>query len=251
MQNNDEFMVFPDKKLMQKYHVAMSNALMKALANADLSINSWRVLLTAIALVDTNQSKIYAYEIGGAELATLLEIDKYNLYGDIKIIVDELGKLTVKVDTEDIYASTHVFNSFMFDKKCQKFYMKIETKLAGHIINLFRDYTSPLWKNMIGLKLQSSVKLWMFLMSRSCGGKKEIKEMLTIEELREATGTLNKYKNNGDWEKYVLARAIKDIELNCHVIVSYIPIKKSGSIIGYKIKLLKSARKIGKVGITT
>ena len=56
---------------------------------------------------------------------------------------------------------------------------------------------------------------------------------LTLEELRQITGTEKTFERLSDFKRYVLDKAIREIKDNCGVIITYTNIKRSRTVVGF------------------
>ena len=56
---------------------------------------------------------------------------------------------------------------------------------------------------------------------------------LSLEELREITGTEKKLKKLSDFKIRVLDKALKEIDENCNVVIKYENVKQGRKVIGF------------------
>lgn len=61
---------------------------------------------------------------------------------------------------------------------------------------------------------------------------------LSLQEIREATNTLDKFERISDIKRYVLDKAIKEIEKNCGVVITYSNLKKGRSVVGFRFSAI-------------
>lgn len=70
--------------------------------------------------------------------------------------------------------------------------------------------------------------------SRKTGVTDVVEFELTLEELRSATGTTNKFERLSQFKAKVLDKAILEIKDNCGVLVTYANVKKGRTVTGFR-----------------
>jgi plasmid replication initiation protein len=76
--------------------------------------------------------------------------------------------------------------------------------------------------------------------SRKPGITDTIEFELTLEELRQVTGTKDKLKQISEFKKRVLDKAIREIKENCGIIIKYTNLKIGRTVIGFHFSAVNS-----------
>lgn len=212
-----------------------SNSLITAKGLNDLSLKARKLLYIALSQSRRNDSDFYTYEISVKEFADLMGITAEAVYPEADKITDELLKGVLKVMKKD----ESQFEKYALFSKCQynhngSLSFKLNPDMTDFLLNLQGDFSQPLLEDFLKMKSSYSIAIW-HIMQREMRSKKPVASgvitfNLTVDELRAATGTENKLKKISQFKERCLDKAIKEIENNCMVKITYEPVKKGRSI---------------------
>ena len=228
------------KKLdkQENMRVVTSNDLISARALNSLSLNARKLLYIAISQCRKDDAEFYEYETTPKELAEIWGVDRSNVYRAADDITDELMKLFLRwgSDTEKSFRKRHVFETCDYDDK-SKVVFKLHPDMADLLLGLKRDFSKPLLWDFMRMRSPYSMQIWHLMQREMKSFKpmttKPITFDLTLEELREATGTRNKLKGLSEFKRFVLDKALKEIREKCFVSISYENIKQGKIISGF------------------
>ena len=106
------------------------------------------------------------------------------------------------------------------------------------LLNLKRDFTQPLLSDFMKMRSGYSMTIWHLMQREMQSHKTGVTDIvtfsLTLEELRSATGTTDKFERLSQFKAKVLDRAIAEIQSNCGIIVEYENVKTGRFVTGFK-----------------
>lgn len=221
--------------------VVTSNNFLKACGLEKISLKARKLLYLAIAQCKQNDSEFFEYSIKVADFAKFMGIDASNVYDEADKITDELMQGFIKYMPKD----KKKFEKFQLFSKCKytqnaEITFIMSEDMTPLVLGLKKDFTQPLLQDFAKMRSNYSMMIW-HLMQREMKSKKPYSDCifefdLTLEELRIATGTEEKFKKIIDFKRYVLDRAIREIKENCFVVVEYESIKKNKKIVSFHFK---------------
>ena len=109
--------------------------------------------------------------------------------------------------------------------------------MAELLLGLNGNFSQPQLSDFMRMRSVYSMAIWHLMQremkSQKPGMTETINFDLSLEELREVTGTQEKLKQVGQFKDRVLNKALREIEDNCAVIITYQNIKRGRSVIGF------------------
>ena len=110
--------------------------------------------------------------------------------------------------------------------------------MATFLLELKSNFSQPLLKDFMKMKSPYSIAIW-HLMQREMHSRKPnltntIQFNLALNELREITGTQEKFTKLGNIKQFVFNKALREINENCGVKVTYENIKRSRTVVGFR-----------------
>lgn len=218
--------------------VVTSNYFITTDGLSDLSIKARKLLLLAIAQCKMCDNEFYCYQISIKDFAEFIGVDTTGLYRTIDKITDELVVTKVTIKFEKRVEKYPLFVRCAYEKNKYIEFL-LNPYLADTLLSLKQDFSKPLLKDFMQMKSLYSLQIW-HLMQREMKSKKPnltstIEFDLTLDELRKVTGTQNKavYNAIGNFKNKVLDKALREIEENCCVKISYENIKQGRTIVGF------------------
>ena len=232
--------------------VVMSNDLIKSKSN--LSLNEIKILRVAIMQVIKEDTDLQTYKVNITDLADLLEIDRHNIYKEMDTITTSLLKEIVYIGDGN---PKHKWKKFQWCSSCQYeagvLEIKLHSDLKPYLLNLSELYTQYMLEDILYLKSVYSIRLYELIREEMRYQKvfadREANIYLSIDTIRKATDTENKYEKYGMFKERVIEAAVQEINDKLQYYISYEQVKESRKVIGFNFNI-KSLIYAAKLGIT-
>ena len=229
--------------------VVTSNDFLKIQGLCNLKLNSLKLLYLVIAQVKQNDEKFYTCKISTSELANLWGVSRQRVHKCYDEIIKELHGFSTtlrkyKASGDSKEYLVHLISMIIKDLDKKKNLTSLEIEIDHNANDLFlkldKNFSQPLLCDFNKMKSVNSILIW-HLIQIKIGSKKPVNKRIELElsdmELRKITGTLEKYPRNYDFKKFVVNKALKEIEKCCFVKSDCKSIKNGKYIIGYKLIL--------------
>ena len=215
-----------------------TNSFITAKGLEKLSLKARKLLYIAISQCRKNDKDFFSYEISVKDFAELMNITPEAVYSEADSITDELMSGVLRVIPE----GKKYFKKYSLFSMCEYEHdgvlrFKLNKDMTNFLLELKGDFTQPLLEDFLKMKSPYSMAIW-HLMQREMQSKKPrvtntIEFDLSIEELREVTGTQDKLKQIGEFKKRCFDKALREIDENCGVKITYENIKKGRTVVGF------------------
>lgn len=213
-----------------------SNSFISAKGLETLSLKARKMLYVAISQCKMTDESFYTYEISVKEFANLMNITPEAIYSEADKITTELmrGILQVTPKGEKRFRKYALFSMCEYQHGILRF--KLNPDMTDFLLKLKGDFSKPLLSDFLQMQSPYSIAIW-HLMQREMHsikpGIEKIEFDLTLEELREITGTQNKLIKLSQFKDRCFDKAIKEIYSVCGIKITYTYIKKSRTVIGF------------------
>lgn len=215
-----------------------SNNFITAKGLEKLSLKARKMLYIAISQCRKNDKNFYTYQISIKEFANLMNITPEAVYQEADKITDELmtGILCVVPEKNKYFKKYSIFSMCEYDHDgILRF--KLNQDMSDFLLQLKGNFSQPLLNDFMKMKSPYSMAVW-HLMQREMHSNKPnltntIQFDLSLKELRDVTGTQEKLKQLGEFKNRVFDKALREIDENCCVKVTYENIKKGRRVIGF------------------
>lgn len=216
-----------------------SNSFITAKGLEKLSLKARKMLYIAISQCRQNDKNFYTYEISIKDFAELMNITPEAVYSEADKITDELMTGVLRVIPE---GKKH-FKKYSLFSVCEYEHdgvlrFKLNPDMTDFLLELTGDFSQPLLKDFMRMKSPYSMAIWHLMQremhSHKPGVTNVIQFDLTLEELREVTGTQDKFKQVGEFKRFVFDKALREIDENCGVKIMYENIKKGRTVVGFR-----------------
>lgn len=221
----------------ESLRVVTRNDIINAGDLSGLSLNARKLFYIAISQCKKEDEEFYEFETTPAELAEMWDVSTSNIYHIIDGTTTELMKIIITLRTEKGFEKRHLFEKCNYEKdKVLRF--RLHKEMSDLLLGLKKDFTKPLVWDFMKMKSPYSMAVW-HLMQREMKSFKPMLDRpiefdLTVEELRQATGTEDRFPQMGQFKQNVLDRSIKEIKKNCLVLIRYDNIKRGKYITGFR-----------------
>ena len=218
--------------------VITSNSFITAKGLEALSLKARKMLYIAISQCRKDDDGFYSYEISVQDFAALMDITPEAVYAEADSITSELmsGVLCVAPEGEKYFTKYSLFNKCEY-KHDGVLRFNLNNDMTNFLLQLKKDFTQPLLEDFLKMQSPYSMAIW-HLMQREMHSKKPgvtntIEFDLTVDELREVTGTQEKLKQLGQFKERCFDKALQEINENCGVKITYENIKKGRTVVGF------------------
>lgn len=216
--------------------VVTANNFLKAANLETISVKARKLLYLAIAQCRRDDEEFFEYKIKAKEFADLMGIQVNHVYQEADALTDELMQGFMKC----VPPGETKFRKF---KLCTCDYddgvltIQLDKDMTPILLNLKRDFTQPLLSDFMKMRSNYSMTIW-HLMQREMRSKKTgVTDIvcfdLTLQELRSATGTIDKFERLSQFKAKVLDKAINEIKVNCGVLITYKYTKSGRTVTGF------------------
>ena len=232
--------------------VVTSNEFLKIEGLCNLKLNSLKLLYLTISQVHINDDKFYTCKITTSELAKLWGISRQAVNKCYDDIIKELHNFSATLKKYNDYGEekeyiVHLISMIVKSLDKKKNLTTIELELDHNandlFLNLDKNFSRPLLFDFNKMRSVNSILLWHLIQVKAASrskkpvGYQKINAIVTVDEIRKITGTINKHKLMSDLRKRVIDQAIKEIYKNCNVKIEYTPIKEGKNIIAFNFKM--------------
>lgn len=219
--------------------VVTSNKFITAQGLEELSTKARKLLYIAIAQCRKEDIEFEEHEITCAEFAEMTGVKVQAIYSEMQKVTDELLeiKLVAKNDKEEAFVKYNMFSYCSKTPGNGVIKFKLNSDMAPFLLGLKNGFSQPLLSDFIKMKSTYSMAIW-HMMQREMRSRKPIPGKsivfdISIDEIRQETGTQDKFLQINDLKRYVFYPAIKEIEENCDVKISTSYIKEGKRIVGF------------------
>lgn len=219
-------------------YVVQSNSLLGG--KQALSINSAKLICSAIMQVVRDDIELKPYIITISELSNLLNISKSNLYRDIEKITDEI--LTSHVDVRMEYGEKLKWKkinwvSFIEYQSDAGVAIKLNNDLKPYLLNLREKYTQYTLDNILAMKSIYAIRIFELLQEKiivKLIPKNGLYIEMSVKYIRECCDCEDKYEKFSHFKSRVLDTAVNEINRVTLYHINYTYIKKGKLIDGIK-----------------
>ena len=234
-----------DKKTIDKRNslkVVTSNEFITACGIDNISLKARKLLYIAIAQCQKTDTEFYESEISVIDFAEMMNISATHVYEEADNITNELLGSFLKIQSikkKNCFKKYSLFSICEYTENATlKF--KLNKDMTDFLLKLNKNFTQPLLNDFLKMNSPYSMELWHLMQremkSKKAYGNNEIEFELLLDEIRQVTGTQNKFIRLSDIKRYVIDKAIREIKDNCSVKIEYEYIKEARTVIGFKFK---------------
>lgn len=224
-------------KYDESYFVCVSNAFVKA--NQDLPLNESKLLRIMISQIVITDKELKSYTTTITDLSKALNISPKNLYRDIGKMTKNLLQQVIKIDK-----GKNKWDMFQLFSKCKydngTLTMQLHDELRPFLLELKSMYTQYQISVIIGMKSSHAIRVYELLKEKRKNNgliKRDESLIISVDDLKIATNTTDKYQNILDFKRYVLDVSVREISCNSEFAIDYEQIKNGRKIVAFKFNL--------------
>lgn len=234
-------------KYNREYLVVQANELVRSKQD-DLTLLEAKLVRLAISQVLENDTDFRTYSCNVVDLAKFLGISKDNIYRDIQDLSVNIMKKSIfikeKTPNKKGKQNYKIFHWVDYvEYKDGTITFRLSESLRPYLIGLEELFTMYSYEALIDLPTNYSIRLYELLASWQNSTIRNVPKtnytdvlieknefIFTISYLREYFNCVDKYPNAGDFIINVIDKAVKAIQKNTLMKVSYRKVKKGRSI---------------------
>lgn len=215
--------------------VVTSNSFITACGLEDLSLKGRKLLYLAISQCKKTDTEFFEYSISVKSFAEMMDIDASNIYIEMDKTTDELMRTFIKYRDDTSVHKYSLFSLCQYDNATIRF--KLNPDMTEFLLELKGNFSQPLLAEFVRMRSPYSMAIW-HLMQREMKSQKPyadhiIEFDLSLDELRKVTGTEKKLEKLSNFKNRVLDKALKEIDENCNVAITYDNLKQGRKVIGF------------------
>lgn len=222
--------------LNEENYVVMSNDLIKGKSN--LSLNELKLLRMTIMQIMKEDTDFLTYQVSIVELAKSLGISRQNLYVEVMEMCKHLMQEIVFIGDGN---PKHKWEMFQWCSRCKYedgiITIRLHDDLKPYLLELKKHYTQYMLQDILILKTVYAVRMYELIVEElrtKVYADKVATVELSLETIRKATNTEDKYDTISMFRSRVIDSAISEINEKLGYRITYEPIKRSRKIVGYK-----------------
>ena len=215
--------------------VVTSNSFITACGLEDLSLKGRKLLYLAISQCKKTDTEFFEYSISVKSFADMMDIDASNIYVEMDATTDELMRTFIKYRDGKSVRKYSLFSLCQYNDATIRF--KLNPDMTEFLLELKGNFSQPLLAEFVRMRSPYSMAIW-HLMQREMKSQKPyadhiIEFDLSLDELREVTGTDKKLEKISNFKNRVLDKALREIDENCNVVIEYDNVKMGRKVIGF------------------
>lgn len=216
--------------------VVTSNSFITAKGLEKLSLKARKLLYIVTAQCKKNDDHFYEYSISPKEFADMMGIDTSNVYREAHKITSELARsfIEIVVDEKKAYRQYPLMASSIYEN--EMLVIELNPRMTSFLLQLKKDFSQPLLHDFVKMKSPYSMAIWHLFQREMQSNKPETRRIeffVSVDELRQVTGTEDKLKQIGQFKERVLDKALREIKYNCATDITYTNRKKGKTVIGF------------------
>lgn len=216
--------------------VVTSNSFITAKGLDSMTLKARKLFYLTISQCKKNDKEFYEYRIPVKAFAEMMGIDESNVYREADKITDELLKASLKVVSQEKTMKMPVTSLCEYSEN-GSIRIELNPRMTEILLNIKGSFSQPLLSDFMKMRSPYSMAIW-HLFQREMHSKKPdsdtpVRFYISLDELREVTGTQNKLKQLVQFKERVLDKAIREIEENCLAKITYENVKDSRTVKGF------------------
>lgn len=184
-------------------------------ANYKITTNQWRVIISLLGKIRTDDQDFEDYTVNLAELAELFGATKSrSFYAEVQQATKELMDTTIDISIGKRRRFTHFLSFVEYIEGEASMLVRFDKALKPYLLNLKSSFTTYELAAVVNFKTSYSIRFYEFLKMRQNMGKGgQFYIEYTILELKEKLGiTLDQYQYTKDFRMRVIEPALKEIK---------------------------------------
>ena len=221
----------------ENVRVVTTNDFITACGLDGISLKARKLLYIAVAQCKKTDADFYEQEIPVIDFAKMMGISPSHVYEEADKITDELLHGFLKIRGKKTFKKYSIFSLCEYSENATLIF-RLNRDMTDFLLGISGDFSKPLLNDFLRMKSPYSMAIWHLMQremhSMKAYGAQEITFTLTLEELRQVTGTCDKLRQLVNFKERVLDKAIREIRDNCGVDISYENIKTGRTVTAFR-----------------
>jgi len=206
-----------------------------------LSLDELRILNLALTKVDSRKSKTGVISIHASEFAEMYDLDRHNVYRNMRNALKEINRKPIKVPYLDDNNKPRVREkTWLTDldystlDDSDEVFIEFNPSIHEYLFELKSNFTSLNFQYVSQLNTPFSFRLYQWLNKARNLNKHQkgstVEVELNVDWMKTVSGLDDKYNRWGDFKDRVIHPAVNQINSKSDLSVMYEPLKRSRSI---------------------
>lgn len=239
--------------LRKDYQVVMSNDLIKS--RCGLSANATKLLRLTIMQVVKEDKDLRSYTVKVSQLADILGIDQKNIYRELNDTKDHVGIITELMSPNVVLGDQYVSQKSKgkrvqwcseFDYDHGTITIKLHDALKPYVLELSKNYTQYILEDVLALRSRFAIRIYELIREElkydKVYGNKTATVYLSMDLIRFATDTEDKYERISQFKARVINKAVEEINEKLDYHVDVLDVKKGRNIVGFNFMIRRDIK---------
>ncbi len=183
----------------------------------DYTLAELRLVLTVASMIGPEDEDFRDYVVRAKDFSDLVESSHKDEYKRLQELGEMLLSKTLKIPEPDGFVICNWFSSFKYIKGEGTITVRFDPVLKPYLLQLQEMFTKYNLENILKFKSAYSIRIYEIAKSWEARGEFSY----PVEEFKEIIGAAKKYTAYYDFKRYVIERALKEINKLTDIQLSY------------------------------
>ncbi len=224
-------------KYNKNYYSVMANKIIRG--KQKMTIYEAKLIRILIAQIKKEDKNFRMYQTNIRNLAEMLGTDRKNIQREIRNVCKNIMKQIVEIENGEDWEILHWLSYAKYDSKTGIIMLMLSEEISPYVLALKEKFTRYQTKNILTMQSFYAIRLYELLQMRiGMDRKKILVYQFGVEELRIILECESKFKQIGEFKRFVLDIAVREISSETEYICTY-ECRKTGRTITEIIFLLE------------
>lgn len=183
----------------------------------DYTLAELRLVLTVASMIGPEDEDFRDYAVRAKDFSDLVESSHKDEYKRLQELGEMLLSKTLKIPEPDGFVICNWFSSFKYTKGEGTITVRFDPILKPYLLQLQEMFTKYNLENILRFKSAYSIRIYEIAKSWEARGEFSY----PVDEFKEIIGAAKKYSAYYDFKRYVIERALKEINKLSDIQLSY------------------------------
>ena len=213
----------------KNYYSVMANKIIRG--KQKMTIYEAKLIRVLISQIKRDDENFRMYQTDIKNLAEILGTDRKNIQREIRNVCKNLMKQIVEIENDGDWEILHWLSYAKYDSKKGLIMLMLSQEISPYVLALKEKFTRYQTKNILTMQSFYAIRLYELLQMRiGMDKKKEMVYQFKVTELRVILQCESRFKQVGEFKRFVLDIAIKEISEETEYSCTY-NCRKTGRII--------------------
>lgn len=228
-------------KYNKNYYSVMANKIIRG--KQKMTVYEAKLIRVLISQIKKDDKDFRMYRTNIKSLAEMLGTDRKNIQREIRSVCKNLMKQIVEIENGEDWEILHWLSYAKYDSKTGIIMLMLSQEISPYVLALKEKFTRYQTKNILTMQSFYAIRLYELLQMRiGMDKKKTMLYQFEVKELRIILECESKFKQIGEFKRFVLDIAVREISNETEYICMY-DCKKTGRVITDVIFSLKEKDK--------